>query len=83
MPESIEETVYAILSKHANPSGVAIASDTVLSEVGIDSYGVIEILFDLEEHFDIIIPNPEDDSTLRTAEDVVNEVKNILAENGR
>jgi acyl carrier protein len=83
MPESLEETVCTILSKHANPSGVAIENDTVLREVGIDSYGVIEILFDLEEHFDIMIPNPEDDSALRTAEDVVTEVKNILAENGK
>lgn len=83
MTESLEETVYAILSKHARPEGSVIVNDTVLREVGVDSYGVIEILFDLEEHFDIMIPSPEDDSVLRTAGDVVAEVKKILAENGK
>jgi len=83
MTETIEESVYAILSEHANPSGVAITKETVLQEVGVDSYGVIEILFDLEEKLDIMIPNPEDDSAFTTAGDVLAEVKRLLAKKDR
>ncbi|MCB1737902.1 MAG: acyl carrier protein [Gammaproteobacteria bacterium] len=59
---------------------------TVLSEAGIDSLALVEIIFDLEEKFDITIPNPDEiegmDTAFNTAGDVVKAVQTLLAEKG-
>jgi len=83
MSDTIAQDVYSILSNYARPKDATIDSATELKKIKIDSFNIVEILFDLEEHFDIVIPNIEGTATLRTAGDVVTEVKNILAENGR
>lgn len=53
---SVEEKVIAIIAEQAvlEPSDVTL--DSTLSELGIDSLGLVESIFAIEEAFDISIP---------------------------
>jgi acyl carrier protein len=52
----VSETVVKIIAEQAilEPSDVTL--DSTLEELGIDSLGLIESIFALEERFDITIP---------------------------
>jgi acyl carrier protein len=79
---SIEETVLGILSGKAKKAPGGVALDTPLDEAGIDSLSLIEIIFELEDAFDITIPDPatveERKGDFRTAGDVVAMVRTLI-----
>ncbi|MVO14559.1 acyl carrier protein [Parasedimentitalea huanghaiensis] len=53
---SIQKKVFAIIAEQAvlEPSDVSLIS--TLDELGIDSMGVVECIFAIEEEFDITVP---------------------------
>ncbi|KAE9631816.1 acyl carrier protein [Parasedimentitalea maritima] len=53
---SIQKKVFAIIAEQAvlEPSDVSLIS--TLEELGIDSMGVVECIFAIEEEFDITVP---------------------------
>ena len=53
---SIQDKVIAIIAEQAvlEPSDVTL--DSTLSDLGIDSLGLVESIFAIEEEFDIAIP---------------------------
>jgi acyl carrier protein len=56
MADSVSEKVIAIIAEQAvlEPSDVSI--DATLDELGIDSLGLVESIFAIEEAFDIQVP---------------------------
>ena len=53
---SIQSKVFTIIAEQAilEPSDVTL--DSTLDDLGIDSMGVVECIFAIEEEFDITIP---------------------------
>ena len=48
-----------------------LSPDTTLESLGVDSLGKIELLFDLEDHFEIRLPNENNENfTITTLRDV-------------
>ena len=58
MSDNIQEIVLGILAQHITIKPEEIGMDTSLLEAGADSLDAVEILFALEDRFDITIPNP-------------------------
>lgn len=56
MADSIESTMIAILAEMAEMQPSEIRLDATLSELGIDSLGLVEAVFAIEETFDIQVP---------------------------
>lgn len=56
----------------------ALQPDARLDELGIDSLSVMELLFKIEEEFDIQVPN--DQVPLLTIRDVVSYVDSLMAQ---
>jgi acyl carrier protein len=56
MADSVSEKVIAIIAEQAvlEPSDVSL--DATLDELGIDSLGLVESIFAIEEAFDIQVP---------------------------
>jgi acyl carrier protein len=54
--ESVRDRVVAILAEQAvmNPSDISM--DSTLEDLGIDSLGLVEAIFAIEESFDIQVP---------------------------
>lgn len=56
MTSEIEAAVIGILARQALLPDAAVPPDARMEEIGLDSLGMAEALFALEERFDISIP---------------------------
>ncbi len=82
MNDSIEDAVLGIMAGHMDLEREKMTPATPLQDLGVDSLKMVEIMFELEERFDINIPDPENvgqqEQQFRTAADVVNVVKGLI-----
>lgn len=76
MPDSIEEKVISTLAavKHIPPENITI--DSGLAELGFDSLDMISLLFELENAFQISIPDDRARS-IRTVREIVDGVRSL------
>jgi len=84
MAEGVQEKVIAILAEQAvlDPSEVSL--DATLADLGIDSLGLVETVFAIEEAFDIQVPfNANEPSQsefdISTVATMVRAVENLIA----
>ena len=64
MDVSVEEKVRAIIAEQAMLDVADVTPDSTLESLGVDSLGLVEAIFAIEEAFDISVPfnanTPED-----------------------
>jgi acyl carrier protein len=72
--------VLAIIAKKLPDEGRKIDLSDRLDDLGIDSFGAVEMIFDLEEKFDIQISYNSNDARpeFETVGDVVEAIKKIV-----
>ena len=73
----LQHTVINEISNHLKCQPSEIHPDMKLDALGIDSLGAITILYELEDQFDIEIPNEVLDS-LETVNDIVIKLQQII-----
>lgn len=56
MTESVKEKVIAIIAEQAVLTPSDVSTDASLQDLGIDSLGLVEAIFAIEETFDISVP---------------------------
>jgi len=56
MPGSVKDQVIAIIAEQAMLAPADVSETASLAELGIDSMGVVESIFAIEEAFDISVP---------------------------
>lgn len=56
MSDSVKDRVIAIIAEQAVLEPSDISMDQSLADLGIDSMGVVEAIFSIEETFDIQVP---------------------------
>jgi acyl carrier protein len=56
MGESVQHRVIAIIAEQAVLDPADIHLDSALEDLGIDSLGLVESIFAIEESFDITVP---------------------------
>ena len=78
MPDAVEEKVIATLASVKRIPADKITVDTNLQELGIDSLDVFTLLFELENAFNISIPD-DDVRSIKTVKDIVDGIKKIQA----
>ena len=81
----IEDQVIEIIAEQAVLEPQDVTLDSTLAELGIDSLGVVESIFAIEETFDITVPfnanNPqESDFDISTVASIVAGIKRLKAE---
>ena len=82
-----DQRVIAILAAQALHDPAGLTRRTSIESLGIDSMGLAEILFAIEEEFDIAVPfnanNPsESDFDISTVASIIAGVKRLKAEQG-
>lgn len=86
MSDDISAPILEILSKHAEEQLEEVDEQTTLEAMGIDSLATIEIIYDLEDHFDIVIPDPGEvegvDLEFKTTGDVIKAITFLLDRKG-
>ena len=55
--DAIRDQVFAIIAKQAKIEVDTIRNDSTLKDLGVASLDAIEVIFDIEEHFDIHFPD--------------------------
>ena len=81
--DTIPETVTRILAEQALLDPADVARDATLEGIGLDSLGLVECIFAIEETFDIAVPfNANDPEAggldLTTVDSVIEAVRGLL-----
>lgn len=74
----VESVVFEVIASHIKSQPEAITREMPLEALGIDSLGAITILYELEDRYDIEIPNEVFDS-LNVVNDIVVQLEQLLA----
>ena len=83
----IKDQVIAIIAEQAVLEPSDVTMDSTLESLGIDSLGLVESIFAIEEAFDITVPfnanNPqESDFDISTVASIVAGIERLKAEQG-
>jgi acyl carrier protein len=73
--EMLKETL-AILGKHVDLDRPITPKDHIQDDLGLDSLGVMEVVADIEDRFEVQIPQ-EALSTISTVDDVVKALEKL------
>ena len=81
---SLECDIFEIISEKAAVERKMVVNGASLEELEIESLDVVEIIFAIEEKFDIHVPFNANDQDLEfdTVGDVVKAVENLIKESG-
>ncbi|MBL4808099.1 MAG: acyl carrier protein [Rhodobacteraceae bacterium] len=85
MSDSVEEKVIAILAEQAMLEVSEVTLESSLEDLGVDSLGLVEAVFAIEETFDVQVPfnanEPgESDFDISTVKSIVAAVTKLVAE---
>tara|TARA_B100000989_G_C19482174_1_gene445668 strand:- start:676 stop:927 length:252 start_codon:yes stop_codon:yes gene_type:complete len=78
----IEEDIYDIIADKADVKRVKLVRDARLDDLEIESLDIVEIIFAIEEKFDIQIPYNANDAEMEfeTVGQVVDAVQKVIEE---
>ena len=78
MNSDIAERVRKVIAKHMRIPPETITNDSTFAELGIDSLDGVNLLFEIEDEFDI---NIEDDQarSIRSVPEMVDGIERLLA----
>jgi acyl carrier protein len=78
--DDVAADTIAIIGKRVAPEKRAVQTTDRLDELGIDSFGAVEMIFDLEEKFDIRIPYNSNEvrPEFQTVGDIVAAIKKLV-----
>ena len=84
MSDQIAETIISKIKAHASPDAGEVTLETELTELGIHSLELTEIIFDLEDEYGIQIEmsTVEAWSNLANVRDIVEAVRDIIRQKG-
>ncbi|HEY4146057.1 acyl carrier protein [Pinirhizobacter sp.] len=79
MTDPIESRVFDIIAKSAGVDREKITAETTLKDLGLGSLDAIEVIFDIEEAFDIHLPDQDANLDADTVSGLVTAVRQAVA----
>jgi acyl carrier protein len=84
---NIKDQVIAIIAEQAVLEPVDVTLDSTLDDLGIDSLGLVESIFSIEEAFDITIPfnanaPSESDFDISSVAAIIAGIERLISEKG-
>jgi len=76
---NVQQETFDIIAKQAKIERDTIQPDSTLKDLGIASLDAIEVIFDIEEHFNINLPNEDTDFDNGTVGQLVEAIERQLA----
>jgi acyl carrier protein len=77
--EEIREKIFDIMAKEARIDRGTLTLETKLEDLKIESLDMVQILFGIEDAFDVYVPQDEQNFKLATLKDVVDGVTRLVA----
>jgi acyl carrier protein len=87
MSDDVSDRIRQIIAEQAMVEPDDVTAETKLEDIGLDSLAVVEVVFAIEENFDVTVPyNANDPSAsefqLTTVGAVIDGVKALIARKG-
>ncbi len=87
MAEDVAQKVIGIIAEQAMLEPSEVSADATLEELGVDSLGLVEAIFAIEERFDIQVPfnaNEPGDTAfdISSVQSIIKAVEKLVAEAG-
>lgn len=79
MSQATEQEIYAIIARHCGVDAPPILTASNLNDLGIDSLDAIEILFEIEEHFNVTLPDRDPNFDTSSVQGLVDAVESAIA----
>lgn len=77
---NVQQEVFEIIAKQAKIDVTTITNESTLKDLGVASLDAIEVIFDIEEHFNINLPNEDTDFEAGTVGHLVAAVERQIAQ---
>jgi acyl carrier protein len=79
-PEDVQETVFSIIAKEAGIDEGKVTLDSTLKDLEIPSLDAIQIIFEIEDHFKIQMPDRDPNFDTESVKGLVETVQKLVAE---
>jgi len=77
---SVQETIFDIIAKEAGVDIGKISLDSTLKELEIQSLDAVQIIFEIEDHYKITLPDRDPNFDTESVRGLVEAVDKLLAE---
>ena len=77
---SVQETIFAIISKEAGIDLGKIGLDSTLKELEIQSLDAVQIICEIEDHYKITLPDRDPNFDTESVRGLVEAVERLVAE---
>jgi acyl carrier protein len=78
----VEAKIREIIAKEAQIDASKLTLDAKLADLDIESIDLVSIIYNIEEEYDIYIPQDDEQFKLETFRDVVDGVNDLIAKKG-
>jgi acyl carrier protein len=75
----IEKAVFDIITKTCSIPQDRITPDSTMQGLGVNSLDAVQVLFEIEDRFEITVPQREDQYSAGTVRDLVEGVERLVA----
>ena len=79
MSDNVADTIFAIIAKEANIDRAKITLDSTLKDLEIQSLDAVQILFEIEDHFKVTMPDRYPNFDTESVKGLVETVQKLLA----
>ena len=80
MSDDVQQTVFGIIAKEANIDAAKITPQSTLKDLEIPSLDAIQIIFEIEDHYKITLPDRDPNFDTESVRGLVEAVERLLAE---
>jgi acyl carrier protein len=77
---SVQETIFSIISKEAGIDLGKISLDSTLKDLEIQSLDAVQIIFEIEDHYKITMPDRDPNFDTESVKGLVDAVERLVAE---
>ncbi|MBS0591625.1 MAG: acyl carrier protein [Proteobacteria bacterium] len=76
----VQDTVFAIIAKEANIDASKVTLDSTLKDLEITSLDAVQIIFEIEDHYKITMPDRDPNFDTNSVRGLVEAVEKLVAE---
>ncbi len=80
MSDDLQKTIFGIIAREAGISEDKVTMDSTLKDLEIASLDAIQIIFEIEDHFKIQMPDRDPNFDTESVKGLVETVEKLLAE---
>ena len=79
-PDNVRQTVFSIIAKEAGIDASKVTLESTLKDLEIPSLDAIQIIFEIEDHFKIQMPDRDPNFDTESVKGLVETVEKLLAD---